>query len=169
MSRRRARRESVVSTLVSGKRMTNASEPTNADSDPKSLALSLSDFALIEVFEGSYPLGERSDGFFTVERSDRTSLSFQALADLPAARIPGPPPRNGRGPLGRFRPQPTPGIEPRDRGSTRCAQLRSDLRRQLAPHCSPYKSARRYTGCAGLNPESINRPRHRLRVFGSYA
>src|SRR5438270_7632382 len=52
--------------------MTNASEPTNAASDPKSLALSLSDFALIEVFEGSYPLGERSEGFFTVERSDGT-------------------------------------------------------------------------------------------------
>ena len=50
--------------------MTVASDKKDADNYPMQLALALSDFSLIERFAGFYPYGERSEGFFTVKRSD---------------------------------------------------------------------------------------------------
>jgi hypothetical protein len=69
-------------------------------------------------------------------------IRFWYPAGSPAARIGGPSPRDGRGPLGRFRPQPNLGIEPRDRGSTPCAEPLSDLRSQFAPNLLAIKQVR---------------------------
>jgi len=61
--------------------MTNAADQENANSKPVSVPLSLSDFTLIEAFEGMYPLGESSEGFFTVQRADGTRHQPRTLHD----------------------------------------------------------------------------------------
>src|SRR6476469_9333692 len=52
--------------------MTITPEQTEAEVNPARLGLVLSDFSLSEVFEGFYPQGESSEGFFTLQRADGT-------------------------------------------------------------------------------------------------